>query len=405
MLVSLKVFFVFSLSVSLAGAACGSLHKRVEQNDDDGLFFFIESGRCDMGEDDSFVLSKDFGRREYGEHLEVLAKLDQSFRTTFDRKDAAKYQSQTISTVREGNWVRQSCIQVQHCTHSSQITYPKSRPKVVMDNNGWKFCPSIIKAKVPISNQEQIYRNCERGLMEVNLQKSTRLFEKLSFLMSRVEIPDCVSHGWLPASSESQRLVGDPCKVCAPSLPEVSWSVVTKGKRQIFMPLENGRDASVYEQSLKNRPHPWKVQLQTCNDNDTRESLQFQIGCNPVSLIQRALGLFPSTLARESCNEMPHLFEWRIVPHVEKQFTSFKKLTFTSNKKTAPASQPPNFKKYGLRPEQLRSLAWMLSQEATTEPFLEQEIAESLLPTWNWRAEGRVQRPVFVRGGIIADGE
>ena len=45
----------------------------------------------------------------------------------------------------------------------------------------------------------------------------------------------------------------------------------------------------------------------------------------------------------------------------------------------------------------------MLQQEASTDPFMEEEVVEAVLPGLNWRAEGRVQRPVLVRGGIVAD--
>lgn len=45
----------------------------------------------------------------------------------------------------------------------------------------------------------------------------------------------------------------------------------------------------------------------------------------------------------------------------------------------------------------------MQMQELSTEPFFEEEVTEAVLPSLNWRAEGRVRRPVLVRGGIIAD--
>jgi SNF2-related domain len=45
----------------------------------------------------------------------------------------------------------------------------------------------------------------------------------------------------------------------------------------------------------------------------------------------------------------------------------------------------------------------MLRQEASTEPYYEEEVEETILPSLNWRAEGRARRPVLVRGGILAD--
>ncbi|KAJ3199694.1 hypothetical protein HDU82_000216, partial [Entophlyctis luteolus] len=65
--------------------------------------------------------------------------------------------------------------------------------------------------------------------------------------------------------------------------------------------------------------------------------------------------------------------------------------------------QPPDFKNYPLRPEQLRSLGWMIRQEEHPVGFIEEEISEASLDYIGWRAEGRVSRKVTVRGGVVAD--
>ena len=45
----------------------------------------------------------------------------------------------------------------------------------------------------------------------------------------------------------------------------------------------------------------------------------------------------------------------------------------------------------------------VLAQEACTELFLEQEVAEATLPFLGWRAEAKVERPILARGGVVAD--
>ena len=65
--------------------------------------------------------------------------------------------------------------------------------------------------------------------------------------------------------------------------------------------------------------------------------------------------------------------------------------TLSSNKTDAPADQPPHFKRYPLRPEQLRSLGWMLQQERQPRSFVEEEVIEARLPALRWRAEGRAR--------------
>jgi hypothetical protein len=48
----------------------------------------------------------------------------------------------------------------------------------------------------------------------------------------------------------------------------------------------------------------------------------------------------------------------------------------------------------------------MLEQEKAegkTHTFVEEEISEAALPSLGWRAEGKAERPVMIRGGVIAD--
>ena len=76
-----------------------------------------------------------------------------------------------------------------------------------------------------------------------------------------------------------------------------------------------------------------------------------------------------------------------------------------SNKRD-PAHDQPEVFLLDLRIEQLRSLRWMLEQERATgktHTFVEEEISEAALPSLGWRAEGKAERPVMVRGGVIAD--
>ena len=76
-----------------------------------------------------------------------------------------------------------------------------------------------------------------------------------------------------------------------------------------------------------------------------------------------------------------------------------------SNKRDPEHAQPSSFT-LPLRKEQLRSLWWMLEQEKAEDQshtFVEEEISEAALPSLGWRAEGKAERPVMIRGGVIAD--
>jgi hypothetical protein len=222
-----------------------------------------------------------------------------------------------------------------------------------------------------------------------------------------------VNDDWLALDSSRMKETNgeyEVCSKCAPARPQIHWKVVAKGNRTTCVPMEDGKEAALYERALKHRPQAWVVRLRqspTCATHDPA-FLNLQIGCNAVSLVQRALGLLPSeSLARKSVFglDCPSncSFGWRVLRHLEKTTATFPKLTFTSNKQDEQSDQPPGFIYCKLRKEQLRSLTWMLQQESTTKPFFEEEVTEAILPNLGWRAEGRVKRPVLVRAGIIAD--
>lgn len=74
-----------------------------------------------------------------------------------------------------------------------------------------------------------------------------------------------------------------------------------------------------------------------------------------------------------------------------------------SNREDVEHAQPPHFRKVKLRKEQLRSLTWMIEQERNPTPWIEEEVAEAVLPQLGWHAEARATRKVWVKGGVLAD--
>lgn len=67
--------------------------------------------------------------------------------------------------------------------------------------------------------------------------------------------------------------------------------------------------------------------------------------------------------------------------------------------------QPPRFRAFPLRPEQLRTLQWMRTSELSDEPFIfEHEAVEDVSQFHpSWKLRGRLRCAVKVRGGILAD--
>ena len=181
------------------------------------------------------------------------------------------------------------------------------------------------------------------------------------------------------------------CERCAPSAPQVRY--VNAGKK--IAAIEDPVEAGDYERKLKQRPSPFITQLKRLED----DTGVVRVGLNVASLLHRAMSRLPTERGRGELQ-----LSWRI----NTNFTPaaaipMKKFVLKSNKTDIEHTQPPHFKT-PLRKEQLRSLEWMLKQESSqAEPFIEEEVAEAILAPLGWRAEGRAQRDVHVKGGVLAD--
>ena len=120
-----------------------------------------------------------------------------------------------------------------------------------------------------------------------------------------------------------------------------------------------------------------------------------------MSLAHRALSRLPLSKRKDKI----HL-SWKLTPaQVADVPEPPRVFILPSNKRDPQHAQPRGFQ-LDLRKEQLRSLWWMLEQERAngkTHTFVEEEISEAALPSLGWRAEGKAERPVMVRGGVIAD--
>lgn len=85
---------------------------------------------------------------------------------------------------------------------------------------------------------------------------------------------------------------------------------------------------------------------------------QVRIAVNVASLVHRSLAALPADAMKAM---EPARCAWRLVQHDDVK-SALAPLTMGSNKKDKPHGQPPNFKQFPLRPEQQRSLGWMLQQ-------------------------------------------
>ena len=181
------------------------------------------------------------------------------------------------------------------------------------------------------------------------------------------------------------------CERCAPTAPVIKWTKSAKGKIQ---PMEDFSQAGLYEQALKHRPKPFVTQLKL--DQETNVGT-VRVGINIASLVHRAYSRLPRGTASTKLS-------WRLTTEYTAPIKlSLPKFTITGNRLDPEHAQPPHFVTM-LRPEQLRSLDWMIRQELDdAAPFVEEEISEAVLEPLGWRVEGKAEREHHVRGGVLAD--
>ena len=420
--------------LSSCGTASGALHKRVN-TPSAPMFMFMDPERCTLAVSDSFIFATTKRRLMYGEARETVAVLEQAWRTQYVHKAPkglhkykdpwAKRDATVVKCTVPGVWkaiAKAKAVAVDDASNTT-VAVPVAALGTEIVEGAWQNAPAIMSCKVPLARDDKMWKQCERardgaGWAEINQRKGKDIFKQLAWFTSRVALPSTVT-AWNQMTTAPDEPFGFACGKCAPAQPAVAWKVVEKTKNEngstardkqqkttyTYQPQEDMQEAAAYEQALKIRPAAFKAVIKKEGDVG-----HMQIACNGFSLTQRARAILPAesgnvvALAAASNARQPWEFSWRVVEHEEfARIPDFAKLSLTSNKKDGSAAQPPNFRKFPLRPEQLRSLSWMLAQEGSTVPHFEEEVSEAILGPMGWRAEGKVRRPTLVRGGIVAD--
>ncbi|KAJ5171903.1 hypothetical protein N7492_004496 [Penicillium capsulatum] len=198
-----------------------------------------------------------------------------------------------------------------------------------------------------------------------------------------------LGHTKMSQSSNEERL----CEVCDPPTPEIRWGHEEETGRVV--PFEDPEQAAVFERAVKTKP----LSFLAFNRVESEGRASLVVALNVQSLAHRAHGKLTTSL-----NPAVNL-KWRLITNDQDYGRRARsKLTILSNENDLESLNPPNFR-YNLRPEQLRSLSWMRSQEDDDgiQPFVEQAVEEPFFPLLSWRAEVMATLPRTIRGGVLAD--
>lgn len=280
------------------------------------------------------------------------------------------------------------CDTLQLKKRPAEFKVPAGRLDLVVSQKSCANANAILVCNVEL--QGQAGPEWPRGeWKEIDAVHARTVFQSIDWIIERIKNIDGHVDRWVDVHIEGS---DSSCERCAPPPPRLLWKKVDRKVKAI----EDQSQAGNYEQALKNRPSPFVTQL---NLDTSSQIGSLRIGVNMPSLIHRAVSRLPTEHRPE-----PPTVSWRLTTnYTPPAKLILPKFELSGNKQDPEHSQPPNFV-IPLRPEQLRSLSWMINQESReAKPFIEEEIAEAIFEPLGWRAEGRAQRHVRVRGGVLAD--
>ncbi|ORX34744.1 hypothetical protein BD324DRAFT_131575 [Kockovaella imperatae] len=396
------------------GQAMTSLHKKISTGGDDGLaqiFFFFDPTRCGEPEEDCFVFSTRTERLDAGVERPIIASLSKKWR------ESAK-EHETVRLDIRGGWVKCDSAHLTAVggneiavvadpgarTHEDSATFavPPNAASVTeaTESQGCQHASAILACQVPLDpgHSESMWRNGAWGEIDL-MHAGNATFANLAWITERIPLLGNLAQ-WNMLSEDAS---GHACERCAPRPPKIHW-IKREGKlnkngnktRSPIVAFEDKYEAGRYEHALKHRPSPFVLQLRL--DDSTG---RFRIGLNIVSLAHRALSRLPLNAKKGTIK-----LSWKLTPGQVADVPEPPRVFILPSNKLDPQHAQPRGFQLDLRKEQLRSLWWMLEREkckGETHTFIEEEISEAALPSLGWRAEGKAERPVMIRGGVIAD--
>ena len=368
------------------GTATGALHKKEDAVvGEKAMYFFFDPTRCGEPEEDYFVFSTSTRRYVWGETRPLTATVSPKWRPS--GKDGV----QTVESYTPGEWVTVDCLALRSSGEGDATTV--AIPKHIHASVAANACASanaLLVCQVPMEERVGDIWPTDDLWKEVDKVHERVTYQGLAWLTERVRRIDSLAD-WMEVELSAEY---DDCERCAPAAPSLRWM---KKPDKKWHPIEDPIQAGSYEQRMKDRPSPFVTHLRLADGIGS-----VRVGLNVASLLHRALSRLPS-----QGRTLPPRLSWRLTADYDMAAVKFKPgdpaFTLRSNKLDVQNAQPPNFRKFPLRPEQLRSLSWMLERERSDECFFEEEVSEAMLGPLGWRAEGKAVRPVLVRGGVLAD--
>lgn len=363
------------------GSAGGSLHRKASAGSSPPTYLFLDPAKLGLPELDSFVFSLEHDRLDHSQSRVTIAEMTPLWRPSRVYADP---------TVVQCFFRKQACVSasIQKLNSDSELRCRTPSPDFILDI-GMSSCHealiTLLGCSIPAAGSGLPWIRGDWSM--INLMESPSILQDFGWLIQRLRSVAPFAE-WREASG--QLSAAGRCTTCSPLPPRITW---TQDSRKGIKPFEDPVEAGVFERQLKARPLPF-VAFTRVDEHDIG---YIQICVNMTTLIHQA----SAKLDVRDCTSL----HWRLsVEDSSLQDTVLPPFTVKSNRSNPEYAQPPGFRRYKLRPEQLRSLNWMVEQEKSgAPPFLEEEVEEAVLIPMNWRAEGRATASKVVHGGVLAD--
>ncbi|KAK7207152.1 hypothetical protein BZA70DRAFT_270604 [Myxozyma melibiosi] len=372
---------------------CGTAKDQLYKSES-GISLFFDPSRCRNPTLDHAVFARDNRRLEYQESRITIAKLSPEWHPYTDNDNV------NVEATMSGLWipVPGSTIAPHRPPKAPVVMQPSDKDSLAVDHENCEHSTTLLYAEIPRDDESVKVAEIDEELWEkaatgdwfvVDNIHARGVFKDLRWITERArKMPMMQTWSVVETAAESKH-----CDRCAPLVPTFQ---LVSGQKGIIIQEDIGQ-ASKFEYALKRRPEPFTTEIKIDADN-----AMMRIGLNCGALLHRGVARFPPSMNPTSALKL----SWRIDTEFEAlQVLPQCKFVLQSNREDTPCAQPPVWNpRNKLRPEQLRSLAWMNYMETEAAgTFTEEEIVECILEPIGWRAEGKVEREVTVRGGVLAD--
>lgn len=369
------------------GTANGSLHKKAATANSPAVYLFLDPTKFGPPSLDPFVFSLSHERLVSNECRHTIAELTHTWRPF----EVENHPSKVKFFYRK--WIKCPLVTLGVFDHSAEIICRSLDPKTILKLTSGECHNTNTTLLEFAARAEAVKLPWKSGPWEVfNLMESPVVLRDFSWLLKRATNLTGFEK-WRQVGSQNGTNLDAVCTVCAPAKPRILWG---RDHSNRVKPYENPEDAAIYECQIKARP-PAFLGFSRVDENGFGH---FLISVNMNTLLHQAYEKLVGSYYTDRA-----LFYWRLLCNApDVRDFDFGKFDLVHNRNDRQAEQPPNFRSYQLRPEQLRSLRWMIQQEAEEPvPFEQEEVEEALLPSIMWRAEAKVTAQKSIRGGVLAD--